>query len=78
MTKCFFNLHRLVVDLGGPTAISKSIGCCRTAVYGWIARGNISSAYLEKLKDVHPNLNINDYFERSEDAGKSGGGSQVS
>ena len=57
------NIERLINDLGGASKVARQAGVIRTAPYGWIARGYVSSRNLEKLISKNPKLFIDDYFE---------------
>lgn len=57
------NIGRLVADLGGPRHVAMLAGVPRTAPYRWIAKGYVASVILERLKDVHPELDLDGYFE---------------
>ncbi|MFO0448266.1 MAG: hypothetical protein ACK52I_06315, partial [Pseudomonadota bacterium] len=57
------NVGRLVMDLGGPAVVARSIGVPRTVPYRWLQRNYLSSRVIERLKTAHPELNIDHYFE---------------
>lgn len=67
------NIGRLISDLGGATAVASAIGVVRTAPYAWVRRGHIRTTILEKIKTAHPDLELDAYFEESEDEDKHGG-----
>jgi hypothetical protein len=58
-----FNVGKLVADLGGARKVAEMLGVPRTAPYGWIRRNYLCTRNLVKLKQLHPDLNFDDYFE---------------
>ena len=64
------NIAKLVADLGGATKAAELVGVVRTAPYGWVSRGYISSVVLEKIKSAKPKMKIDLYFEKVNDIGK--------
>lgn len=64
------NIAKLVRDLGGATKTAQLCSVVRTAPYGWISRGFISSVVLEKIKTAKPKMKIDLYFEEVNDIGK--------
>jgi len=67
------DIGRLIEDLGGHTRVSALTGVARTAPYGWVKRGYIGSPHLERIKEAHPNLDLNWYFSEKNDAERSTG-----
>ena len=61
--KVIFNIEKMVNDLGGAAKVAEAIGKHRTAPYGWIARGKITSDILELIKLKFKGTNIDGYFE---------------
>lgn len=61
------NIEALVEDLGGASHLAKSIGVPRTAPYGWIRRKYISGRVLEQIKTAYPQVDIDAYFEVTND-----------
>jgi|TARA_R110002153_G_scaffold3669_1_gene17550 hypothetical protein len=57
------NIERLINDLGGAAAVAEATGVVRTQPYAWIRRGSIRTTILERIKETHPLLDINQYFE---------------
>lgn len=57
------NIAALVEDLGGATNVARKLGVARTAPYGWIKRHYVSSRVLEQLKTAYPEVDIDAYFE---------------
>ena len=57
------NISALIDDLGGASAVAKMIGVVRTAPYGWVKRRYVSSQVLEKIKEQHPEIDLDIYFE---------------
>lgn len=57
------NISALISDLGGATEVAKMIGVVRTAPYGWVRRRYVSSQVLERIKEQHPEIDLDTYFE---------------
>ena len=57
-----FDIERMVADLGGSSTIAKNINANRCVPYGWMRRACISSLYLSQIKEVWPELDLNQYF----------------
>ena len=56
------NITQMVSDLGGATALAKTIGCHPKVPYQWIRQGMLSSRVMELIKE-HYLICIDDYFE---------------
>lgn len=61
------NVARLVADVGGPRAVARITGVARTAPYSWIRRNSIGSKRLGQIKAVRPELDLDYYFEETND-----------
>ena len=61
------NIQRMVRDLGGAAAVAEAAGVVRTAPYAWMRRGHIRTTVLERIKETHPELDIDQYFEELAD-----------
>lgn len=61
------NIEALVADLGGAAHVARTLGVPRTAPYGWIRRKYISSRVLEQLKTAYPEIDVDAYFEVTDD-----------
>lgn len=57
------NIEALIEDLGGAACVAQALGVARTAPYGWVKRHYVSSRVLEQLKSAFPEVDINAYFE---------------
>lgn len=57
------NIEALVEDLGGAANVAAKLGVARTAPYGWVKRHYVSSRVLEELKSAYPEVDIDAYFE---------------
>jgi len=57
------NIEALVEDLGGAACVANALGVARTAPYGWVKRHYVSSRVLEQLKSAYPEVDIDAYFE---------------
>lgn len=60
-----FNLKALIADLGGAAEVSRLLGKSRTTTYRYLKQGFMTTRELERIKEMKPDLNINDYFKRS-------------
>lgn len=70
-----FDIQTLIDDLGGASSVAKKLNIGRTVPYGWTRRNFISSAYLSKIKEVAPHLDLNSYFVEDYNNDKYNGGS---
>jgi hypothetical protein len=57
------NIHRLIRDLGGPSALARSTGHPRTSFYRWLKSEVVTSRVLEDVKTAFPDIDLNFYFE---------------
>ena len=62
----FFDAKALVKDCGGVGAFAEILGRTRTSPYRAIRTGYVSTLVLARILELHPHLNINNYFEDSE------------
>jgi len=58
-----FNAVRLVDDCGGVREFARSMGKTRTSPYRMMRTGYAGTNTLAKVLELHPHLNLNDYFE---------------
>ena len=58
-----FNVRNFIKDLGGAKLVAKQVGVVRTAPYGWINQGFVSTRYIEKIIAKNPGISIDQYFE---------------
>ena len=63
-----FNAKRFIKDIGGVKVVAEALNKPRTAPYRMINTRYMTSWHFEKLKDVNPDVCIDDYFE--DDHGK--------
>ena len=61
-----FNASRLVHDCGGVSTVAKLLGNTRTAPYRAMRTGYVGTPTLALLLEHNPNLNINSYFEETQ------------
>ena len=66
-----FNARALVEDCGGVAAFAEILGRSRTSPYRAMRTGYVSTLVLARILDLHPGLNINNYFEDSEHGPRS-------
>jgi len=57
-----FDITRLIEDCGGASALAKKLGVARTTPYRWAQQGMVSSRMLVRIKEIEPNVNIDDYI----------------
>jgi DNA-binding phage protein len=57
-----FDTGRLIADLGGASAVARSLGLTRTSPYKWAERGGPSRAMMLRIKAAYPDINLGDYF----------------
>ena len=62
------NIEKLVDDCGGAAALASALGISRTTPYRWIAQGMMSSRMFERIKEIEPQIKIDDYFKGEIDA----------
>lgn len=62
----YFDIKALVQDVGGPTRVAQIVGKVRTAVHGWVKRGNMSASDLAAIKAHNPDIDLNRYVKRKE------------
>lgn len=57
------DIQQLVDDCGGAAALSEALGISRTTPYRWVAQGMMSSRIIERILEIEPQINIDNYFK---------------
>jgi hypothetical protein len=72
-----FDVEGFLDALGPVAQVAKHCGVARTAPYGWMRRGYLSSVTMAKLveysKQRRLGLDMNKFFIRRDDGGKGNG-----
>ena len=61
----FFNVQRLIDDLGGPAAVASALGIARTIPYRWKRSGTLGLDKLCLIKQHWPGVRLDTYFEET-------------
>ena len=65
-TRTTLNIPRLIKDFGGFRRVAEICGVSRPAPYRWARTGYIANQHLEALKNEHPEIDLDQYFDREE------------
>ena len=65
-----FDIHKLLLDLGGAGNVASRLGVGRNVPYGWLRRDFVSSVYLSRIKEVWPETDLDQYFTKGASNGK--------
>ena len=63
-----FNAKQLIDDCGGVRAVAEALGKHRTAPYRMMKTRHMTTWQLEILKYQNPDINLDDYFEETNDS----------